>query len=215
MSGVRVATFSHVHKAYGAIAVLEDFSAAFELGAAHVVMGPSGVGKTTLIRLILGLEKPDAGQIVGLENLRKGAVFQEDRLCENLSVAANLCLAWGKESREARFRRREQARLMLDAVGLAGTLERPVRALSGGMKRRVAILRAVLAPNELLIFDEPLKGLDEQTKHRLMEVIGPLLEGKTLFWVTHDEGDRAFFDHSDLLRMQGCRPEANGTLPWE
>ena len=83
---------SHLSKSYGDHTVFEDFSAVFQKGQTTCMMAPSGAGKTTLLRILAGLEKADSGQIEGLEGLRISMVFQEDRLCENLSASANIRL---------------------------------------------------------------------------------------------------------------------------
>ena len=90
----------HLSKRFGDKVVFADFSAAFPQGKTTCVMGPSGCGKTTLLSLLLGLEQPDSGEITGLSGLRKSAVFQEHRLCEDVSAAANLRLVAPRLSRQ-------------------------------------------------------------------------------------------------------------------
>ena len=143
-------------------------------------MGPSGCGKTTLLRILLGLETADAGTITGLEGRRMSAVFQEDRLCENVSAVSNLRLVNPALSRRA-------AEAALTELGLGEALSQPVREFSGGMKRRVAILRALLAEFDLLLADEPFKGLDEETKRQTMAYFAEHTRGKTVILVTHEE----------------------------
>ena len=146
-------TLRHVWRSFGEKQVLRDFSHTFPQGELTVVMGPSGCGKTTLLSLLLGLQAPDRGEILGLEGLKKSAVFQEDRLCENTTAQANLRLVNPSLTRE-------QANQALTALGLGDSLSQPVREFSGGMKRRVAILRALLAPYDVLLCDEPFQGED-------------------------------------------------------
>lgn len=195
---------------FGDTTVFDEASASFARGLVHAVMGVSGGGKTTLLRLLMGLQKPDAGRIVGMDGMRRAAVFQEDRLCENLSVAANVRMPHaglkGTE-KEAFLARCEK---LLGAMGLSGALARPARGLSGGMKRRVALARAVLADADVLFFDEPLKGLDVETERLVMEAILPLLAGKTVFWTTHREGELAFFDRPSLVRIEDVRGPMSG-----
>ena len=159
-----------VTKGFGDHVVLQEFSARFPGGQCTCIMGPSGCGKTTLLRLILGLEQPDSGRILG-QTFPMAAVFQENRLFEDFSALSNVTAVCPRE-------RRSEAAQHLTALGLGESLHAPVRTLSGGMKRRVAVARAVLAPGEILILDEPFTGLDRDTK------------GRTLLLVTHDPAER-------------------------
>ena len=129
----------NVSKSFGEKQVLQNFSHVFPEGELTCVMGPSGCGKTTLLSLLLGLEQPDSGRVLGMEGRRKSAVFQEDRLCENAGAVSNLRLVNPTLTRE-------EAEAMLRDLGLGDSLRQPVRTLSGGMKRRVAILRACAPP---------------------------------------------------------------------
>ena len=166
-------------KSFGEKMVLHDFSAVLPAGATTGLMAPSGAGKTTLLRILMGLERPDRGTISGLECLRLSAVFQEDRLCENLNPVSNLRLVTPSL-------RREQAEEALRTVGLSDCMEQPARELSGGMRRRVAILRALLAEYDLLFLDEPFKGLDRETKEVVMADTRRRCDGRTVLFVTHD-----------------------------
>lgn len=175
-----------VSKAYDGITVLSGASARLEAGRTHVLMGPSGAGKTTVLRLVAGLEEPDAGEVLRPAGARLAMTFQEDRLLDNLTATANIRLPHGRlrgRELEAFLAREREA---LGAVGLPVDA-RPVRELSGGQRRRVAILRTLLADADLLIFDEPLKGMDDATVGRLMAFARPLMAGRTVLWVTHDE----------------------------
>lgn len=202
-------------KRYGELAVLSGATARFEPGRVHAVMGPSGAGKTTLLRLLAGLEEPDGGQVLRPEGARLGMAFQEDRLCESLTVTANIRLP------HARLRGREREeflaveRAACAAVGLPCDA-RPVRELSGGQRRRVALLRCVLAEADVLFFDEPLTGMDDETVSRVMAFLVPRLAGRTVFWVTHDERELAFFSAPVLWEVSGglvvpaARPSGSG-----
>ena len=166
-------------KAFDGKQVLRDFSAVLPEGQVTGLMAPSGAGKTTLLRILMGLETPDRGTITGLQGLRLSAVFQEDRLCENLNPVSNLRLVTPTLSQSA-------AEEALTAVGLTDCLHQPVRELSGGMRRRVAILRALLAEYDLLFLDEPFKGLDRETKEVVMADTRRRCDGRTVLFVTHD-----------------------------
>ena len=182
----------NVCKAFGEKQVLQDFSHTFPEGELTCVMGPSGCGKTTLLSLLLGLEQPDAGNILGMEGRRKSAVFQEDRLCENASAVSNIRLVNPALSKG-------EAEAMLRELGLGDSLGQPVRTLSGGMKRRVAILRALCAPYDVLFCDEPFKGLDEGTKGRAMEYFQKHTQGRTVILVTHEKNEANFLKGQLLL----------------
>lgn len=189
-----------VDKAYGGVRVLAGASATFEGDRAHVVCGPSGAGKTTLLRLLMGLETPDAGSVVRPGDVRLAATFQEDRLCDNLTATANIRLphACLRGDQKAAFLARE--RQALEAVGLTVDA-RPVHELSGGQRRRVALLRCVLAEADAFFLDEPLRGMDEATVERTMAYVAPLLAGRTVFWVTHDERERRWLSGCEIWRV--------------
>lgn len=170
----------NVSKAYGDQRVLQNLSADFHPGARVAVMGPSGVGKTTLARLLLGLERPDAGHIAGTEGLRFSCVFQEDRLCPGFPAGDNVALVLPRP----RWVGIDGA---LAALGLAGEdRQKPVRELSGGQKRRVALARAVEAESEVLVLDEAFKGLDDENRRRAYEYLLGRLGTRTLLLITHD-----------------------------
>ena len=185
-------TIENLNKAYGEKQVLRDFSARFPLGETSVIMGPSGCGKTTLLNILLGFLSPDSGKI---ENLSKkiSAVFQEDRLCEDFSALSNVSMVLTKKS--------DKPAELLTKLGLGEELHKPVRSLSGGMKRRVAIARALSYDGDLLILDEPFKGLDEETRKTVMEIVRRETAGKTVIAVTHDPEEAAFLSHN-IIRME-------------
>ena len=169
----------NVVKRFGGITASNDITINVPRGSIYGIIGPNGAGKTTLLRILMGLERPDGGTIDGLAGLRLSAVFQEDRLCDNLDPSANIRLINPTLGR----RETEDA---LAAVGLAGCLRQPARELSGGMRRRVAILRALLAEYDLLFLDEPFKGLDRETKETVMADTRRRCAGRTVLLVTHD-----------------------------
>ncbi len=178
--GADVMELKNISKAFGEKQVLKDFSLAIPEGQVTALMGPSGCGKTTLLRVILGLEMADSGEIIGTENRRISAVFQEDRLLTRLTAEGNLRFV---AEREEQLR---QIPLLLREMGLAHERE-PAATFSGGMKRRLAIARALLADYDLLVLDEPFRGLDEETKGQVMETVRRRSAGKTVLLVTHDE----------------------------
>lgn len=176
----------NITKNFGENKVLNNFTREFAECRVTAVLGRSGCGKSTLLNVLMGLMKPDGGEVIRGENQRISAVFQENRLCENLTASANIRLVTGK-----RYTRAEIA-AELAAVGLGDCADKPVRTLSGGMKRRTALLRALLAEYDALFLDEPFKGLDEETKRAVMEYVREKTRGKTVVLVTHDRDECAF-----------------------
>lgn len=182
-------------KSYGGRRVLDRVTAFFPDGEISCVMGPSGCGKTTLLNLIMGLLTPDEGEIRFEGGARIAAVFQEDRLCKNLNAFSNVAMVLGKRPSTS------QIIAQLGEVGLTGEgIELPVSQLSGGMKRRVAIVRAVMAESDILIMDEPFKGLDEQNRANTAGYIKRHLKGRAGIVVTHDPKDVALLD-ATLMRL--------------
>lgn len=180
---------NQVSKSFGEKKIFEHFSITFPEKEITGIMAPSGFGKTTLMRMLMGLCQPDEGEILGTD-CKKSAVFQEDRLCQNLTALTNIRLTNpGLKDSEI-----EEA---MAAVGLSRCIRQPVKELSGGMSRRVAILRALLSEYELLFLDEPFKGLDEKTKELVMEDTKERCKGKTVILVTHDAAE---------LEVMGARP---------
>ena len=184
-----------IFKSYGERRVLAGFSHVFPEGRVSCVLGPSGCGKTTLLRLIAGLEAPDAGEILGLPRGGLAMVFQEDRLPPQLDAAA--CVRCALPKAPDRERRIAAA---LEALGLGDVGGQPVREFSGGMRRRVALARALLYPAPLVLMDEPFKGLDDATRDRAVACARPLLAGRTVLLVTHDAQDARAFD-AEILRL--------------
>ena len=130
---------------------------------------------------MLGLEKPDGGHISGTENQRNSVVFQEDRLCENLSAGSNIRLVCSKPLKTS------------DIIEAMSALElspdcakQTVRGMSGGQRRRIAILRALMAEYDVLYMDEPFKELDVKTKEKVMLYTKEQIRGKTVIFITHD-----------------------------
>jgi len=187
----------HLFKSFGEKHILQDISATFEAGKTTCIMGPSGCGKTTLARILAGLETFDTGSISNVPK-KVSFIFQEDRLSENYSALSNLRFVAGRSVS------REQLLDLLAAFELEDFSDQPVSTLSGGMKRRVAIARALCAPYDLLIMDEPLKGLDEQLKEHVMQLLKERTEGKTVICVTHDPAEADFLG-GNILHMERTR----------
>ena len=176
-AGVRI---TELRKSFDGEPVIGGLSADIFPGEATALIGPSGSGKTTLLRIVLGLEKADGGSVnIMPQDARFSAVFQEDRLCEDLGPVENVRLVNPSLSVE-------EVLAAMEEVGLEGSAGRPVRGFSGGMRRRVAILRAVLADWDILALDEPFKGLDEGTKEAVIRFTKDRCRERTVILVTHD-----------------------------
>lgn len=182
-----------ISKRYGDKTVFERLSLTVETGVWTVLTGASGLGKTTLLRVLAGLEQPDEGVVSGLDGLRKSFVFQENRLLERASALENiLCVAPD----------RERAMKMLELVGLGTELSKPAGKLSGGMKRRLAIARALAYGGDVFFLDEPLRELDKGTETQIASLLRGELQGKTVLLITHDE-DFANRPGNTVLRFAG------------
>ena len=171
-----------VSKAFDGQQVLKSFSIDFPDGSRTALMGRSGSGKTTVLNLILGLISPDSGEVVRPSG-KVGTVFQEDRLIESMSAVGNLRIILKKGSDGEIYN-------ILDRLGIDSSLaEKPVRELSGGEKRRVAIARALIYDPEVIIMDEPFKGIDEKTLPAVIREADSRAKGKTLILVTHSASE--------------------------
>ncbi|MBR2925274.1 MAG: ABC transporter ATP-binding protein [Clostridia bacterium] len=169
-------------KAFDGKVVLEHFDLQLEDGQRYALMGTSGSGKTTLLNLIMGLIQPDSGHIIAPQGLKISAVFQENRLIEGMTPAANIRLVAAVDN--------ERIHQVLLALGIEeDSLNQPVSTYSGGMKRRVAIARALLSDYNLLLLDEPYKGLDEETRQQVIAVVEEMSREKTVLMVTHNPED--------------------------
>ena len=173
-------TLVDVKKSYDAHTVLDGVSYVIDDDIA--IMGVSGKGKTTLVRIIMGLERADSGEVSFREKPRFSAVFQEDRLFESFSATENITAIIGRGKENEKRACSLLAELLIDPTEFS----KPVRDFSGGMKRRVAIARALLADSNILVLDEAFKGLDEETRDRTAGVIRKYAEDKLILLVTHD-----------------------------
>ncbi|MDD6041687.1 MAG: ABC transporter ATP-binding protein [Clostridia bacterium] len=169
-------------KSFDGRPVLVNVSLRLKKGGHYCLMGASGSGKTTLVNLFLGLIRPDSGSIRRAPDLRMSAVFQEDRLLEQMTAAANVALVSKAPGSEIE-------RLLL-RLGIAPeSLPQPVSTYSGGMKRRVALARALLSCYDVLFLDEPYKGLDAQTRALAMQIVCEYTKEKTVLLITHDPAE--------------------------
>lgn len=177
MNGKRkIIEIKEVSKSYDK-KVLDKVSFTVEPGSIMVITGSSGKGKTTLLNIMMGLVSPDSGEVIGIPE-KKSCVFQEDRLLENFTVEENLKLVSDLPVEELK----KECSILLGEKEFS----QKVREFSGGMKRRVSILRALLTSSEVIFMDEPFKGLDVELKEKVIRYTLEKRKDRTLFVVTHD-----------------------------
>lgn len=210
-----------VSVSFGATRALERVNLQLHTGRVLAVLGPSGGGKSTLLRVIAGLQEPDQGSVwfdgqdvSGVATHRRGfaLMFQDGQLFAHLSVGANVAypLRLRHVPRRAAAARADE---LLELVGLGGLSARAPRTLSGGQQQRVALARALAAEPRLLLLDEPLSALDRELRERLAVDLRQILTGTgtTALLVTHDHAEaRTLADDAVLLR--GGRVERHGEV---
>ncbi len=190
--GICGITIGDLSKSYGEQEVLKEVSATLDERDVYCLMAPSGAGKTTLLHILAGLLKPDGGCVTAKgkagvnEAIQPAMVFQEDRLCEEETALQNVMLTGCG---------RQAAKECLEKLLPADALEKTVKSLSGGMRRRVCIARALVSESNVLLMDEPFSGLDETTKHAVQQVILEYRKNRLTILATHDG--------NDIEKMQG------------
>ena len=190
----------NISKSFDGQAVLRNISFDFPERAVTALRGPSGCGKTTLVNIILGLLAPDAGEVLLPAGARMAAVFQEDRLIEHFSAARNVRLTAPATVTDA------QIHDALAALGLEEGDKR-VSQFSGGMRRRVAVARAALYRPQILLLDEPFKGLDEDMRARTASFLCRACAEATVVLVTHDADEAALMGAAAELRLEPQKGE--------
>lgn len=215
-----------LRKAYGGNLVLGGVSLEFPADSVTVILGPSGCGKTSLLNILAGLDADYEGELLGFRRGTISYLFQEDRLLPWLSARDNV--AFALRGLMAMETARKVAGEALSAVGLGSYLEAKPDALSGGMRRRVALARAFAYPSETMLLDEPFSSLDLRTRIAVMDLFLALraTDGRGAVVVTHDVreaiylGDRivtlsekpaAVTDILDVDLARGDRDYASGT----
>ncbi len=163
--------------------IISNFSSSFERGERVCLKGDSGRGKTTLLRLVCGLEKPDSGSVEIENGQTLGVVFQSDVLLEWYTALQNVALVSNEEA----------ATFWLSAFGLEDALNKYPTQLSGGMCRRVALARAVAFEPDILILDEAFKGLDFSLKKKIMNLLAAHFSNRLIIFTSHDNEEIAAF----------------------
>ena len=218
-----------IRKSFGTHVVLQDLSITFAPGGIYVIRGASGSGKTTLLRILAGLEQPDEGEVIrekreapesletserleSLESLESrkilktrkadapgpiGMVFQESRLLSDLSAIGNV--AYGVRGKIDQVQLRAQLREVLPEADL--TL--PVHQYSGGMRRRVEMVRAVFPGNGLLLLDEPFAGLDVENKKRTISYLLSRRKQATVICTSHDPEESRMLQAGEIFLTEG------------
>ena len=172
-------TIEHLTKQFGEKTLFRDLCLTVDGPA--VLWAPSGWGKTTLLRILMGLDTPTAGRVRGVG--RAAAVFQEDRLCPQLTALQNVTLVLpGSEKQYKGQIEAEFQQLGMDTAALA----LPAARLSGGQKRRTALLRALWAPSDTLLLDEPFTGMDPDTLAAAAALLRIRCGTEPVLLATHD-----------------------------
>ena len=184
-------SFQDVSLAFGEKVLFSHFTKTFTFSGVTALMGPSGSGKTTFFRLLCGLQKPDSGAVLGFPKTFT-VLFQEDRLLPWVDALTNVALVSDTET----------AKACLNKVGLLNDMHNFPANLSGGMCRRVAIARALAHKSEILLLDEPLKGLDEELRAQMLHLLKAEGETRPVLFITHDEREAEALD-AEVLTMHG------------
>jgi len=214
--------FRQVHKYFDNEVVLEDVSFKINPGETKIILGASGSGKSTILKLILGLIRPDSGQILvqdrditkmgerELVQIRGaiGMIFQEGALFDSLSVRENVGYRLSEEGKLSEEEINAEIIQLLGFVGLEDAIDKMPGELSGGMKRRVGIARALVGTPKIVLYDEPTAGLDPITKRAIVELMIKLrdTEGVTSIFVTHD------LNAASIIAMEHAMADKDGRI---
>ncbi len=184
--------FEHLTVRYDRQTVIEDVSFSFPEGCVIAMTGASGIGKTTLLNVIAGFKQPHRGRMRSTYQA-PAYIFQEPRLFPWMTALENVTMVCNDSQR---------AKKLLEALFPDSDVsEKYPEELSGGMKQRVSIARALAYDSDLLLMDEPFKGLDADTRKKVSRFLFEAVRGKTVLMVTHDQEDLQYCDYS--LQLQG------------
>ena len=213
----------NLHKSFGDLKVLKGVSEHIKKGEVISIIGPSGGGKSTFLRCLNMLEKPDSGKIIfegvditsektdiNIHRQKMGMVFQHFNVFPHLTVKENITLAPVMLKKKTKEEASEMADKLLERVGLLDKANEYPRRLSGGQKQRLAIVRALAMEPDVMLFDEPTSALDPEMVGEVLEVIKQLAEeGMTIVTVTHEMGfarevsDRVLFFDGGVIAEEG------------
>ena len=184
---------SNLYLSFKGRVILNKVSFSLPDAGIFALMGSSGIGKSSLLKILSGLLAPDSGTIRGLDNLRVGIMFQEDRLLPWHTALKNVMLAMEHPSQE-------EARKLLDALEIGESADMYPAVLSGGMKRRAALARAIAFSPDVLLLDEPFSGIDEQIKGR----ISPFIQKSAplIIFSTHNVKDAGMMGAMNILTLR-------------
>ena len=213
----------NLHKSFGDLEVLKGVSEHIKKGEVISIIGPSGGGKSTFLRCLNMLEKPDSGKIIfegvditsektdiNIHRQKMGMVFQHFNVFPHLTIKENITLAPVMLKKKTKEEASEMADKLLERVGLLDKANEYPRRLSGGQKQRLAIVRALAMEPDVMLFDEPTSALDPEMVGEVLEVIKQLAEeGMTIVTVTHEMGfarevsDRVLFFDGGVIAEEG------------
>ena len=197
----------NIHKSYGKRPVITDFNLKVKKGEAIGMLGPSGIGKSTILRMIAGLEKPDMGR-VSVHSTHIGYVFQESRLLPWDTTLNNVILPLRAQGVD---KAKKRAQHFLQRMELAEFEDTYPHQLSGGMRQRVALARAFAISPDILLLDEPFTGLDKNLKENMRHLLESALEASpaAVIHVTHDPSELLARTHRIVhLEQQGQERQA-------
>jgi NitT/TauT family transport system ATP-binding protein len=198
-----------LNKKFDNLSLFSDFSIEFQEGTITSILGPSGCGKTTLLNIIGDTIKPDSGQLTGFSGKTVSYIFQDPRLLPWKTVEENIDFVLTREMQaEQRHRITGQLIKLMELEDFSGFYP---SKLSGGMRQRVSIARAFAYPSEIILMDEPLKGLDIKLKLNLIRIFSRMWQAdkRTVIFVTHDV-DEALLLGNDIIVLS--RPPAQIVL---
>ncbi|HPY67693.1 MAG TPA: ABC transporter ATP-binding protein [Bacteroidales bacterium] len=187
-----------LYKKYDTISLFSDFNISFQEGTITCILGPSGCGKTTLLNIIGDIIKPDSGQLTGFREKTASYIFQDPRLLPWKTVEENIGFVLSKDMPAEE--RKKITRQLIRLMELENFASYYPSKLSGGMRQRVSIARAFAYPSDIILMDEPLKGLDIKLKLNLIRIFSQmwLTDKRTVIFVTHDV-DEALLLGNDII----------------
>lgn len=189
----------NLNKSFGNKKVLQNLNMRLKDGGIYCLMGPSGMGKTTLLRIIMNLETKDSGEILGLDPARDiAAMFQEDRILPMLTAIENVQMVYEKKPTVW------EVSADLAEILPKKCLRQPASELSGGMKRRVSLAKTMHYGGKMVILDEPFTGLDMETRRQVIRYVLKNRRGRILLVATHGEDDARLLG-AEVIRLEKCQ----------